>query len=172
MPRLFFAIDLPNNLRERIIEIQKEIALPNVKLVEPENLHITLLFLGNREDVDYIVSKASTVKFEPFTYRIAGVHVFPNLNFMRSIVFKVQPRAPFANLHKQLKKLLDVGSDNYEPHITLGRVRYRSNEDKLISFITKYSSYVSQECEAKAFKLKKSILRREGPIYIDIGEFK
>jgi len=172
MPRLFFAVDLPDDLRRKIVGIQSEIALPNVKLVEPENLHITLLFLGDREDVDYTLSRASAVKFEPFAYRITGVQVFPNLNFMRSIVFKVQPRAPFANLHKQLKKLLNVGSDGYQPHITLGRVKYRSNEDKLISFITKYSSYISQEYEAKAFKLKKSILRKEGPIYIDVGEFK
>ena len=45
--RTFIAIDLPKELKEKIFTYARRLAGGiNIKLVEKENLHLTLLFLG------------------------------------------------------------------------------------------------------------------------------
>ena len=53
MPRIrtFLGIDLGKDLRAHLVSLQGDLATvsPDVKWVEPENLHLTLLFLGEVE---------------------------------------------------------------------------------------------------------------------------
>ena len=46
--RLFFALDLPEALRELIADWQGRVAVPALRSVAPEALHVTLCFLGSR----------------------------------------------------------------------------------------------------------------------------
>jgi 2'-5' RNA ligase len=48
--RLFVALDIPDDLRGRIVEWQQGFADPALRLVRPENLHMTLAFLGYRPE--------------------------------------------------------------------------------------------------------------------------
>jgi 2'-5' RNA ligase len=51
--RMFVALDLPETVREEIASWgEKELADPALRRVEPESLHITLAFLGDRPLVD------------------------------------------------------------------------------------------------------------------------
>ena len=45
--RIFIAINLPLEIKQELWQIQKKIAKLPIKLVPVENLHITLVFLGN-----------------------------------------------------------------------------------------------------------------------------
>ena len=50
--RLFVAVDLENEVREKIYELSKALSsIRGIKTVEKENLHITLKFLGEVSDV-------------------------------------------------------------------------------------------------------------------------
>ncbi len=48
--RCFLAIELPEEVREELVRIQKQLPEAKFKLVEPENLHLTLKFLGELSD--------------------------------------------------------------------------------------------------------------------------
>jgi len=49
--RLFVALDLPDELREGIVEWGREALVdPALRPVAPESLHVTLAFLGNRSE--------------------------------------------------------------------------------------------------------------------------
>ena len=52
--RLFVALDLPEGVREALAEWQRrELTDPALRLVPPENLHITLVFLGWQAEKDF-----------------------------------------------------------------------------------------------------------------------
>src|SRR5438105_674437 len=52
--RTFIAVDLDKAIRDRTVALQETLgrASEGVRWVEPENLHVTLLFLGEVEDRD------------------------------------------------------------------------------------------------------------------------
>lgn len=45
--RCFLAVELDDTVKSKIIALQEQIMGFDVKLVEPQNLHFTLKFLGN-----------------------------------------------------------------------------------------------------------------------------
>ncbi len=76
MPRLFTAIEIPSAVRERLLRLRSP--LPGARWIEPENLHITLRFAG---DVDNLVaselaSALSSIDTPAFEARLAGVGAF------------------------------------------------------------------------------------------------
>ena len=83
--RTFLAIDPGKLLRERVQDLQDELAERRaaVKWVEAANLHLTLLFLGEVEDRDLAAICRATSKvaaeIDPFTLSLEGVGCFPNM---------------------------------------------------------------------------------------------
>ena len=83
--RTFVAVDLGKPLRDRLVALQENLARggAEVKWVEVENLHVTLLFLGEvdaREILDVCKAvRGVTENLPPFEMRVAGVGGFPNL---------------------------------------------------------------------------------------------
>ncbi|PIN83667.1 RNA 2',3'-cyclic phosphodiesterase, partial [Candidatus Micrarchaeota archaeon CG11_big_fil_rev_8_21_14_0_20_47_5] len=77
---LFFAVELPDEVRERIFEAGRELEGKGISLVKKENLHITLKFIGEKSEHDAreIIKKASEISFESFSVRVVGVGAFPN----------------------------------------------------------------------------------------------
>ena len=51
MPRLFTGIELPDDIRQRLARLKSP--LPGAKWIEPQNMHVTLRFAG---DVDNLVA--------------------------------------------------------------------------------------------------------------------
>ena len=80
--RLFVAIDLPAAARQEIARVQQRVAasVESVRLVKPEQLHITLVFLGDVSDaqVPVVVNTMSTaVGMISFDLVFSGLGVFP-----------------------------------------------------------------------------------------------
>src|SRR4051794_19739095 len=86
MPRLrtFLAIDLGEKIRDRLVSLQESLAIesPDVKWVEPENLHITLLFLGEVDDREVLdicrATQAAVAEMPAFSLSIEGAGCFGN----------------------------------------------------------------------------------------------
>src|SRR5687767_15945219 len=80
--RTFIALDPGEAIRERIVALQESLTRSGaeVKWVEPENLHVTLLFLGEVDERDLIgVCRAVgdvTSGVEAFTLSVEGVRCF------------------------------------------------------------------------------------------------
>ena len=83
--RTFLAIDLGKKIRDRLVSFQENLAAaaPDVKWVEPDNMHITLFFLGEvdqREIIDICrAAQKAIVEMRSFTVSIEGTGCFPNM---------------------------------------------------------------------------------------------
>src|SRR5205814_8718211 len=115
--RTFLAVDLGKAIRDRLVSLQERLTPSGapVKWVEVENLHVTLLFLGevNELDVPGVCSAAAAVckAQAPFTAAIQCVGCFPNPRRPRTLWVGVgQGAQELCALHDALEPpLLDLG---------------------------------------------------------------
>src|ERR1700722_16757119 len=134
--RTFIALPLDARVRRRIRALQAEFAEADaeVKWTDPDNLHVTMVFLGEVDARDLVgVCKAVRNIAEnrgAFPLEIAGVGCFPNARRPRTIWVGVgEGRDDVIPLHRELEEaLVKLGAYRREdreftPHITLGRTR-------------------------------------------------
>jgi len=174
--RLFVAVDIDDLIRDRIKPLLAELSgINGIKAVEPENLHITLLFLGEVTEsrVSKIEENLSEIDFEPFRISFERVGAFPNLNSPRVVWIGVREGGELTslanNVYERLKKLGFRRDKEFRAHLTVGRVKRKNPE--VSEVIKKHSSESFGEMEVKSFSLKESILTPKGPIYRDLRVF-
>ncbi len=170
--RAFIAIDVP--VFESVVKFQKELASSGkMKLVEPENMHFTLKFLGDIEEsiTPDIIKILEAFKFPAFKVTLKGCGAFPSLEYVK-IVWVGTDENPLEQMSMQIdKKLVMLGfkmEKEHLPHLTVARVKSRIDR----SVLEKYRNTEFGSFNAEYIKLKKSILTEEGPIYKDIDTIK
>lgn len=123
--RLFLGLWPDGSERLATVEAQHQVAWPETaKLVRPENLHITLHFLGNVEeervsDLEAAVAveaPAVSVQLESFSVWHGGIAVLEPIDIEQQL----------ADLHRTLQTRLDAAGfateqRGYRPHVTLAR---------------------------------------------------
>src|SRR3990170_5465846 len=88
--RSFIAFDINNQeILKRLTEVQEKLAKSgaDLKLVAPQNIHVTMRFLGDIQPsmVDKIHSEMEQAVFTPFNVEIHGVGAFPNTKYARVV---------------------------------------------------------------------------------------
>jgi 2'-5' RNA ligase len=177
--RTFIAIEV-NNL-PKVIQILEDIRRTgaDVKLVEPYNLHITLVFIGEVEDnkVKLIKEALKELNFSSFKIKLNGVGAFPSINRPKVIWIGIsegfqQLKEMRSHLVKSLKARGIKPEDDKEfiAHLTLGRVKGPSNLVNLIKFVNENMNIEVGEVIVDKVKLFKSTLTPKGPIYEVLDE--
>lgn len=179
--RLFVAVEIGEEARERIAEAMKKLSGMGfrARFVEPENLHITLKFLGEVgdgqlkrlcEDVSDVVKKHSQ-----FSFTLDGVGYFGRRNDIRVIWIGVKEGAkPLQKLMAEIQERLSyIRRDEHEPvpHLTVARVRHAQENAGLAGEIEKMKDVKFGEVRVKEVKIKMSVLERTGPVYSDYKSF-
>jgi RNA 2',3'-cyclic 3'-phosphodiesterase len=177
--RTFIALDLGKSVRDKAVALQESLARGGgeVKWVEPENLHVTLLFLGEVDDRDVpAVCRAvgdCCQEHAPFLMSVAKVGCFPNLRRPRVVWIGVDQGAQeVVALHDALEEtLLELGcyrreDRQYTPHITLGRVkREDGSADALAALLAKKAGWQAGEVSVREVLVMSSELTSQGPVY-------
>jgi len=174
--RCFLAIRLPEDVRKKLVEIQKQLPEGKMKLVEEENLHLTLKFFGEISDfqINKIKRALEQVKMRKLEARLGKLGVFPSINFVRVIWIGVEPAEEIKKMQEEIDSLLEKEKfrreKKFESHITLARVK--SVKDKK-EFIKKLKEIIVEPIKfsIEKFSLEKSTLTSKGPIYETIKEF-
>ena len=180
--RSFLAFDIENDTAlKRFASAQKRLVQTgaDLKFVEPQNIHITIRFLGNitPATAEKIFEEMKQVQFTPFDVQIKGVGVFPNLNYPRVVWAGIttgadQLEAVFSRIEPRLQRLgFTSDTRGFSPHLTIARVRSGRNKQQLSKFITKNADYEFGNVNAKCLRLKKSNLTARGPVYSTLKEF-
>ncbi len=180
--RAFLAFEIgEENVRKNIMDMQAQAAKTgaDLKLVEPENIHMTIRFLGDitLNTAEKIFAEMQLVKFKPFPVQLTGLGVFPSLNYPRVLWAGMaqgasQLREIFDQLEPRLQSLgLPPDRNAFSPHLTIARVRSARNKSQLAEFVTKHSEYDFGSIEAKCLRLKRSELTPRGPIYSTLKEY-
>src|SRR5260370_15909102 len=144
--RTFIAVDLGKPLRDRCASLQENLAHTgaDVKWVEVENLHVSLLFLGEVDEREITpicrVVADGCGQRNAFSLSVEQVGCFPHLRRPRVVWVGVgEGRAELVALHDALEpRLQELGcyrreERRYTPHITLGRLRSERAGEQLAS---------------------------------------
>jgi len=179
--RSFIAFDIENaSVTGNIANVQKLLIQTgaDLKLVEPENIHVTLRFLGNITVpmVEKIFEEMKNVQFTPFDVKIHGVGAFPSVRYPRVLWVGIteggdQLRSIFTGLESRLRSLgFAPDPKGFSPHLTIARVKSGRNRAELASFMTENANYDFGIIKATCLRLKKSDLTPKGPIYSTLKE--
>ena len=178
--RCFIAVEVDDpNILDGIGRAQSSLGATgaNLKLVERENIHLTLKFLGDVRAglVPEVADLVSGTSFEPFRMALRGVGVFPNLRRPRVVWAGVTEGAGelsevFGGLEQRLVELgFKPEGRPFSPHITIARVRSGRNRDRLVEEVLALEGTDFGAHEVRHVKLKKSVLTPRGPIYTDLA---
>jgi 2'-5' RNA ligase len=179
--RSFIAFDIEDErIRRRFSEAQQMLVNTgaDLKLVKPENVHVTMRFLGNitLHMVDAVHEAMQKVSFTPFEIEIRGLGAFPRLQHARVIWAGIrrgreQLEKIFNQLEPELRKLgFRPDPKGFSPHLTIARVRSGRNKAELIHRIKESTDYEFGVVKAECLRLKRSTLTPKGPIYSTLRE--
>jgi 2'-5' RNA ligase len=180
--RSFLAFDIESDtVLNRLATAQRQLVQTgaDLKLVEPQNIHITIRFLGNimPATAEKIFEEMKNVQFAPFNVQIKGIGAFPNPRYSRVVWAGItdgadQLKSVFSQLEPHLRGLgFTPDHRGFSPHLTIARVRSGRNKQQLAEFITENANYEFGTVNAKCLRLKKSTLTPKGPIYSTLKEF-
>lgn len=168
--RLFVAIELPERLKRELTRIQS--GVPGARWVKPENMHLTLLFLGEvdggrMEDLSYELARIDMSSFE---IAPSGAGQFSGGGGVKTLWMGAGPEAPLVDLHaKVLRAAKRVGfpasRQAYKPHITLARFNYPPELDRARRYLERYGRFEREPFRVSGFSLFSSELRQKGAIY-------
>jgi 2'-5' RNA ligase len=176
--KLFTGVSVGPAVRSAAAALQQALAGcgANVKWVEPENLHVTINFLGEVDDRDLhgICRALTTVaKAEPsFRLSVQGVGAFPTPRRPKILWAALADGAEtLRRIHNISEpKLLELGvyrreERGYTPHLTLGRVKDEADGQLLAAELPKHDDWRGGDVFVEELLLFNSDLRREGAVY-------
>ncbi len=180
--RAFIAADIDEpDIVDKIRVVKKSLTGDNfkIKFVEDENLHLTLKFLGEVDErlIPQIEEKMLNIKASSFTITLKNIGVFTP-SYPRVLWIGVERGASnlaelASNINVNLSGLgFREEKKDFTPHLTIGRVKYVKNKSQLIEKIQALKDLDFGSMTIKCFKLKKSTLTPNGPIYETIKEFR
>ncbi|MBW9221347.1 RNA 2',3'-cyclic phosphodiesterase [Methanothermococcus sp. SCGC AD-155-M21] len=164
--RCFLAIELSEDIIEKLEDLKRDFNLEGIKLVERENLHITVKFLGDvgEKTLEKIINMELSIR--SIKSHMGNLGVFPNEDYIRVIWVGASNLVPL--FEKIDNKLLDLNfkrEREYIPHITIGRVKFIKNKKLLKDRINKHKDVDLGVLNVNSIVLMKSTLSKVGPIY-------
>jgi len=172
--RLFVAFDISEEAKKHLQEIQKKLQTDNTKLTLAKNFHLTLKFLGEvmPAQAEEIKKLLQNIEFKPFVAKLDGTGAFPNENYIRVVWVGIEPSDVIKELQQKIDTILEKlfpKEKDFQPHITLARVKYIKDKKQFAEQIKKLD-VKPISFEVKEFKLIESKLQgKEGPLYTDLA---
>jgi 2'-5' RNA ligase len=174
--RLFIAVRLPQELTDRAAALLPA-ALPALKRVRPELMHVTLAFLGWVPDgqlqaVDE-AARAAAVVHRAFDLAFAGAGRFPPSGRPRvvwvGIAEGAQPLAALAaSVAAELRaRALKFDDRAFAPHLTLARVREDASGPEARTVAAAVDTVVVPDLRTRVDRIAvvESVLSPKGPRY-------
>ncbi len=180
--RLFVAVSLPSEIRNRLAAVQDQLrrAQADVSWVRAENVHVTLKFLGEVEEkrLDKIRPALTDVAraAAPFSMEVAGLGSFGGRN----------PRVVWVGVGEGAEQLVQLAGQvegalgrvgfpkerrGFTAHLTLGRVRSSRNTEALLAALQESQAERFGTVTATQFELMQSELRPSGSVYTVLDRF-
>ncbi len=180
--RSFIAFDIESEtVKKKLASVQNLLAQTgaDLKLVETQNIHITVRFLGDitPATAEKVFTEMQQVQFTPFKVQIKGLGAFPDLRYPRVVWAGITEGADqLKNIFNQFEpRLRSLGftpdPKGFSPHLTIARVKTGRNKAQLADFIAKNANYDFGAINAECLRLKRSNLTPRGPIYSTLKQY-
>ena len=179
--RTFLALELSNSYQSKLTDLISELKIfdnNNIKWVVPENLHITLQFIGETKESDL----PDILDFLQKLFKDKS-----KLHFISKNLYLAPGRDPkviwiemqnndtwIISSHKKIKGFLSEKGYRFNKkplrfHITLGRIKKKIDSNSIYKFLNKKIEL--PEILIENISLIKSTLRPQGPIYETITNY-
>jgi RNA 2',3'-cyclic 3'-phosphodiesterase len=182
--RTFIAVKLPDHVIRKLSELQKDLKKLGLRMKwsRPENIHLTLKFLGDiyQEDVDPVcrIVDASFKGIKPISLCAAGVGFFPGIRRPRVLWTGISGQTDLlGKMHYAIDEgLHSLGFERderrYTGHLTLGRFKGQQDPEPLIDMMKSYKDMISDDFLVDAVFVYKSDLKPSGPIYTNLSSIR
>lgn len=168
MRRVFFGLEIPTEIKERLLQVRAELA--GAKWQSAEQLHLTSLFVGSLEEEPLLaVREAARDIFLPaFALKIVGLGCFGQPHAPKFLWADVEPEASVTSLHSAIKNQVEnLGIETerraYRPHLTLAR--FKGQRDSVEHLLAEYREAVFGSFTVDEFALFESQQGPAGSIY-------
>jgi 2'-5' RNA ligase len=175
--RTFIAVEITSALRRRAVELARQLAAASgdVKWVAAENLHWTMQFLGDVDELEIpavcAAVAAAAAERQPFDLAAIGVGAFPSADRPRTLWLGAgQGAEAMIGLHsaieRRLRKLGYRGENRrFTPHLTIGRAGRTSRPQSLAQELAALADFDAGMMRVDQVTVFASQLTRDGPIY-------
>ena len=163
--RLFIAVPFHETLKKPLLDIQEDFRRQGVRgnYTRPENLHLTLAFIGEYSDPEKIIKVLKAIKFRNFSLQLDSLGSFGDLWWIG-----LKENRELQNLVKDLRhRLADAGipfdKKKFKPHITLIR-RAEFSKDFNMNDVVVPNASQNENC----ITLMQSTRGKNGMIYTEL----
>ncbi|KWT90933.1 RNA 2',3'-cyclic phosphodiesterase [Candidatus Magnetominusculus xianensis] len=183
MVRTFIAVDISEEQRAVIGQTVSTLkhTRSGVRWVRPENLHLTLKFLGSIDEtsIDKIsqVLKELSAGYAPFKMELKTIGAFSSLKRPDVIWIGVKKSLELETLAADIEQKLSVigfkkEDRPYSPHLTIARVKNLKGYDEIYEKLKALSDKDFGACEVTEVSLMKSDLTPDGAQYTHLKSFR
>ena len=175
MPRLFIAIDLPERIKNDLMDTY--LAMPGARWMDEEHLHLTLRFIGDVEShrALRVASALRTISIPPFSLTIKNVGFFPPRREPRILWAGIAESDELRRLQAKIERMvtttgIDPEARKFHPHITVARL-CGTPASKVAHYMALNSLFFSEPFMVSAVHLYASTLHRDGSHYVKEESF-
>jgi len=179
--RVFVAVEIPSAVRANLTELVKHFRAlsPRTRWVRPENLHVTLKFIGEVEATKVGTIRAELAKVRsdaPFTLDFRSLGFFPNQKHPRVFWAGIQASPNLKTLGTDIDKVLEAveiprEGREFSPHLTLARFERQNPPEALRAAIRQNVTHEFGSLRTNQFHLIESKLRPSGAEYTTVASF-
>ncbi|MXZ74676.1 MAG: RNA 2',3'-cyclic phosphodiesterase [Gemmatimonadetes bacterium] len=174
--RTFIAVEVPDSARDRIAQLVNRFKTTgtDIKWVEPDNIHVTLKFLGNiGTDQPAVIRDGLSAALDSagaFDLKLGRIGAFPDMNRPRVFwVSIIEGRKELVAMQQRIEAELHARGfvreeRPFSPHLTIGRVRSPRGLAKLTDLIGEMA-FETEPFTVKRAAVVKSDLKPDGPLY-------
>jgi 2'-5' RNA ligase len=181
--RTFIAIELPEPILAAIAMLSDRLRASRARVtwVKPENMHLTLRFLGEVDDEN--IKRITTILSDayrgvtPFTVSVRGTGAFPNERRPNVIWAGVESAGSgLETAHMAAESAaraigLPPEDRAFHPHLTLVRIKEWREAPPVIDCLERESDFNAGDFTVKDVSLFSSRLTPHGPVYQRLQEF-
>lgn len=168
--RLFVSIELPQGVTKFLANLDPH--LRGVRWLAPEQMHLTLSFLGNvsREAGEALRANLVAIAWKAFFLPVSGIGTFPGKGRPKIIWIGVGAAHPHLfQLHKRVQEAalaagLDPDLRSFHPHMTIARCRDVSAES-VRPFLKAHAGFDGGMIHVESFCLNSSELTPSSSVY-------
>jgi 2'-5' RNA ligase len=167
--RLFVALSLPEEVRLQLAGLCA--GVPGARWVAPENLHLTLRFIGevDNDQAHDIHDMLTAVAGQGFALTLSGVGAFTEGRRVKAVWAGVEENETLLRLQAKVEQAvaragLQNGRRKFTPHVSLARVKSDPGR-KLQDFLVRHALFRCGPFPVEEFVLYSSFLAHSGAIY-------
>lgn len=169
MPRLFTAIELPEDMRDDLSSMEQP--LPGARWIDSDDMHITLRFVGDIDNptAREFVELLAGIEVDAFHARLNGLGTFGGKD-PRTIWAGVEAGPELdqlARAHERAARSAGLPAErrNFKPHVTIARLKH-ARDDVLARFLARCGGYRSEPFLVTHFTLFSSKPMTGGGPYV------